>query len=50
MNKINIVWTAVSAALMGIGCIAAGLAGNTAMVLALGLTSISMALLSGRDI
>jgi hypothetical protein len=50
MNNINIVWTAVLSAVCGIGCIAAALAHNTDLVIALGLVSVSAALLSGREL
>jgi hypothetical protein len=50
MNNINIVWTAVLSAVCGIGCIAAALAHNTDLVIALGLVSVSAALLAGREL
>jgi len=50
MNNIKIVWTAVLSAVCGIGCIAAALAHNTDLVIALGLVSVSAALLAGREL
>lgn len=50
MNNINIVWTAVVSAVTGLGCVISAFAGDTDFVLAFGLTSISMALLSGREV
>lgn len=45
----NIVWTAVISAVSAIGAIASALFGNTDLVLALGLASISAALLSVKE-
>lgn len=50
MNNINIVWTAVLSAVCGIGCIVSALAHNTDLVIALGLVSVSSALLAGREL
>lgn len=50
MNKINIVWTAVASAVSAMGCVLSAFSGDTDFILALGLVSITFALLSGRDI
>ena len=47
--KVNIVWTAVASAVLGLGALVAAGFGNTNAVLAFGLTSITSALLSTRE-
>jgi hypothetical protein len=47
--KVNIVWTAVASAVLGLGALVAAGLGNTNAVLAFGLTSITSALLSTRE-
>ena len=49
MNNPNIIWTAVIATVLGLGSVIASLAGNNPLALSLGLTSITSALLAGRE-
>jgi hypothetical protein len=47
--NLNIIWTAVASALLGLGAVIASALGNTNAVLAFGLTSIAAAILSTRE-
>lgn len=47
--NLNIIWTAVASALLGLGAVIASGLGNTNAVLAFGLTSIASAILSTRE-
>jgi len=47
--NLNIIWTAVASALLGLGAVIASGFGNTNAVLAFGLTSIASAILSTRE-
>lgn len=47
--NLNIIWTAVASALLGLGAVIASGLSNTNAVLAFGLTSIAAAILSTRE-
>jgi hypothetical protein len=49
MNNPNIIWTAVIATVLGLGSLIASLAGNDSLAMSMGLTSITSALLAGRE-